>query len=386
MAVYHQMGHDSQNLLSADNLRCYRGALLSPVNYTEEKVKTQIAGCARDDFEMIFDPQLYYPQSERGELPGWSYFPQDVDTADQSSPAWWNKVNGDIVDTVKSIRPHAVCSPAVVPRTYSDDYYEWSMQLANELKQRLSKVSVDVLMTVLVSIGELSGTTRAAEIASIVSRGTSDRIFLVLKSAVEPRRELKETEDLKGAMRLIRYLKNSGLRVLVGFSSSDIFLWKVAGAEDCASGKFFNLRRFTPSRWDIPAEGGGQLPYWFEESVMAYLRESDLDRIRKAEFLSEASARNPYGQKILEVLGQRDSDPDKAWLGLSWRQYMYWFADFEDRYRKGAIDPNTFLSDAENLWVKLDQSNILMEERQNDGSWLRCWRRAVIEAFPDKQD
>lgn len=380
MAVYHQMGHDSQNLLSEDGLKCYRGAVLSPVNYTEEKVKSQIKHHASDKFEMIFDPQLYYPHSERGELPDWSYFPADVDTADQSSIAWWKNLTGDVVDCVKRLQPHAVCSPVIVPRIYSDDYYDLNREVASDLKERLSKEGIDVLHNVLVRPGELANKSRAAEIASIVSRGTPDRVLLVLVSDVEPRREFHDTEDLKGAMRLIRYLENSEMRVLVGFTSSDILLWKIAGTTDCATGKFFNVRRFTPSRWDVPAEGGGQLPYWFEESIMAYLRESDLVRVRDAGLLSEASASNPYGEEILQ---QMNSEPEKAWLGLSWRQYMYWFGDFEERFVKGPIDTNEFLKNAEKVWSELDDRDILMEERQNDGSWLRAWRRAVIEAFRD---
>jgi len=36
-----------------------------------------------------------------------------------------------------------------------------------------------------------------------------------------------------------------------------MILWKAAGATNCASGKYFNLRRFTLSRLDEPEENGG---------------------------------------------------------------------------------------------------------------------------------
>jgi hypothetical protein len=179
-------------------------------------------------------------------------------------------------------------------------------------------------------------------------------------------------------MRLVRFLTEAGMRVIVGYTSSDLVLWKYAGAQDCASGKFFNLRRFTPSRFTEPPEGGGQLPYWFEESMMAYLRESDLVRVRRANLLSNNSLTNPFGAQILDQL---DNSPGTPWLGLSWRQYLYWFSDFEHRYSQGRIDVNMVLSNAENVWRQLDEQAILMEERQNDGIWLRQWRRAVLEAY-----
>jgi hypothetical protein len=38
MSAYHQMGHDSENLLWTEDLAKYRGAILSPVNYDQAKV------------------------------------------------------------------------------------------------------------------------------------------------------------------------------------------------------------------------------------------------------------------------------------------------------------------------------------------------------------
>ena len=379
MSVYHQIGHDSQNLLSEERLSLYKGAILSPVNYTEEKVVAQIKEHTNDKFEMIFDPQLYYPNSERGELPQWSYFPNDVDTADQSSLTWWQNLIADLVVTVKRIHPNAVFSPVVVPRVYSNEYYDLNRTITKNLQEQLSDGDIKVFQTLLVRLSDLSK-ERAGEIASIISGGSANEVFLVLISDVEPRRELSETEEIKSAMKLINYLENSDIGILVGYSSSDLVLWKFAGASNCATGKFFNLRRFTPSRWDKPAEGGGQLPYWFEESMMAYLRESDLIRVRKANLISHSSISNPYGQ---EILYQKDSEPEKPWLGLSWRQYMYWFADFEYRLTKGEVIANNLLKNAESIWDQLESENILMEERQNDGNWLRSWRRAVLEAFED---
>lgn len=378
MGTYHQMGHNSENLLAEVDLCLYAGAILSPVNYPEGKILDQIGEYSSEDFEMIFDPQLYYPNSTRGELPSWSYFPTDVDTVDQSSRSWWRNLVRNLSDAAQRLDPGAVCSPAIIPRRYTDEVYQMQTEFAAELQEKLGPKGIDIIQTVLVDLADLSNAERPAEIASIVSGGPVARAFMVATCDVDPRRELSETEDLKGMMRLVRYLEEAGMRVIVGFSSSEIVLWKFAGAASCATGKFFNLRRFTPSRWDTPAEGGGQLPYWFEESMMAYLRESDLIRVRDEGFLSEASLANPYGQMILKQL---DDDPERAWVGLSWRQYLYWFADFERRFDSGELPAKDLLREAERTWGTLDDRDILMEERQNDGSWLRPWRRAILEAF-----
>ena len=378
MATYHQMGHHSENLISDGNLCSYKGAVLSPVNIDEERMRVSIAHRRSDNFEMIFDPQLYFPSTDRGYLPEWSYFPSDVDTAEQSSIRWWRNIVNRLSGTIERLQPHAACSPAIVPRVYSNEYYMLNQQVASLLQERLARHGIEVLQTLIVSLSELSEERRSAEIASIATSSTVNRVYLVLIADLAPRYELQDTNGIKGAMKLIRYLSSAGVHILVSFSSSDQLLWKFSGAQDCATGKFFNLRRFTPSRFKEPSEGGGQIPYWFEESLMGYIRESDLERIRRKDLLSRASLSNPFSIQILE---QMETAPGKPWLALSWRQYLYWFADFEFRFSRGEIDANSLLQETENRWGQLEEYRILLEERRNDGSWLRQWRRSLIEAF-----
>ena len=377
MGTYHQMGHDSENLLGLPELANFRGAILSPVNYSQEKVTAQVQGRSGDqDFETVFDPQLYYPKSKRSVLRDWSYFPSDVDTADVSSQAWWGQIVDRIATTCEQIGPTAVCSPAVVPPVFRNDYFSLLVDVADKLCARLDGTGIQPIQTAIVGLDELTTPDRSLEISSILSASRCDRMYLVFKGDTDPRRELAEVESIKGAMRLIAALRSAEIDVVVGFCSSDVLLWKVAGATSCATGKFFNLRRFTSSRFEDPSGGGGQLPYWFEESLLAFLRESDLLRIRPLDLLSEASLRNPFGQRIL---GQFVSQPDSPWLGMSWRQFLYWFWDFESRFDEGKIDARTLLSGTEERWRALEDADVLMEELRNDGAWLRPWRRALVE-------
>lgn len=372
------MGHDSKNLLAEDGLDVYAGAILSPVNYNLAQLQEQVAEFGGPDFRMVFDPQLYFPNSVRGNLPAWNYFPSDVDTVDQSDDSWWNTVIANLTAELNGFKPHACCSPAIVPRVYSNQYYAQQNDIAARLTQSLEGTGVQVVQTVLARMEELAKEGRCEAIASVVSRSKTDEAYLVFLSDREPRRELNETEEIKGAMRLVRLLEDAGIKLIVGYVSSDIILWKFAGASACATGKFFNLRRFTPSRWDDAGGGGGQVPYWFEESMYAFLRATDVIRVKKAGHLSEASEANPYSQQILDKI----EGPDEvAWLAESWRHYMSWFGGFEQRYDAGKIDVRSALKIAEQVWLELEEADVLMEEPRNDGSWLRSWRRAVAEAF-----
>ena len=96
------MGHDSENLLGETGLGAFGGMIVSPVNYPEARVAAQIAairGAGRKQpFDVIFDPQLYSPRTERGCLREWSYFPSDVDTAGDF--AHYQRVTKNAVDGV----------------------------------------------------------------------------------------------------------------------------------------------------------------------------------------------------------------------------------------------------------------------------------------------
>ena len=81
---------------------------------------------------------------------------------------------------------------------YSDSYYTLNRDVAGDLQSKLAEAGIGVLQTVLVRLEDLSDESRIGEIASIASGGECERIFLAFLSDVEPRRELKETEDLKG--------------------------------------------------------------------------------------------------------------------------------------------------------------------------------------------
>ncbi len=339
--------------------------------------KNPLPGKETSNGDMIFDSQLYFPRSEREQLRNWRYFPSDVETADLSSDAWWQRVVDELVATCDNIKPDAVASPATVPRAYRNEYYSQMVRVNSQLVAALEGTGMRAVQTAIVSLPDLSTPGRALEVASILSRSTADGVYLIVVGDTDPRRGLDDTEELKGAMQLIASLENAGLKVLVGFASSEMVLWKAAGASSCATGKFFNLRRFTSSRFDEPtSQGGGQLPYWFEESLLAFLRESDVLRVQRADGLGPTSLSNPFGSQILEQLG---SSPGGAWVALGWRQFMYGFADLEYRISAGSTDVAELLSRAERAWLNLEDAAVLMEEPRNDGSWLRPWRRSLLE-------
>lgn len=378
MAAYHQMGHDSWNLVADGNLGPFGGLILSPVNNTpgETAERLQKLGLQLQMLEVILDPQLYKPQSERGCLTEWGHFPTDMDTADMSSTDWWAGICAASVKAALDLKVNAVCSPVDVPKQFDDDYFSSIVERGDATEAAADGSGISTLMTCIVSLAQLTKKGQALHIASILTRSRCRRAYLVLHDDLSPKSQRKDHEGLIGAMQLIHALQKADMEVMVPFSGIDMALWKAAGAAHVATGKFFNLRRFTKGRWDDPVSGGLVVPYWTEFGMFTWLRELDARLLNTKDMLDKSTAAlNPYSMEIMKVL-QADEKNEK-WVGLSWRQYLYEFSLREQLYASLPEQVETDLVQADKRWGNLEAEGVLLFERENDGSWIRPWINAV---------
>ena len=374
------MGHDTENLVGEVDLEEFKGIILSPLNRLPDELESNIhLFRTKDDYDIVFDSQLYFPRSRREKLYEHPYFPKDLDTADISSLYWWKKLNSKLSDYSRKLGVDAVTSPVVLPKSWSLDYYSLCSEVSDDLYNKLEGNNIRLLTTVLVNINSLADEEEVYKFASVLAEAPSSGFYIVIDNSLEPRREFSDSENLLGAMTLIHELKNTGIDVFVSYCSSDMLLFKSAGADNCATCKFFNLRRFTKSRWEEPSAGGGQLPYWFEHSLLGFLREADVLRLIEEDYSSFLMHNNSNNHWSNEILSQFKNEPGKAWLALSWRQYLSWFGKTEFYLTKNTPIPivQDWLKDAEKRWIQLDDNNVLFDEPRNDGNWIRPWRQAL---------
>lgn len=390
MSAYHQIGHDSESMVVETELNHFAGAILSPVNYSLDET---IAQCVRfrqanRSIDIIFDPQLYVPSANRGQLQHWPHKPNDIDTADQSSLDWWKGTTTKIIDVCQSFKPAGLCSPAFLPRIFDDAYYSLLVDIGDATAQQLKndallKKQTRPFFTALVGLVDLGRSQRYLQVGSILSKYSGKDIYLVFVDDEKPRNERSDSGALEGAARLVRVLSQSGFRITVGFTSSEMVLWKAAGAANVATGKFFNLRRFTRGRWDEEESSGGRnIPYWFEPALLAFIREADLRRYM-AEFpIDPSHDTNSFSKSILEKL---DSSERKAWVADSWRQFLYWFAHCESVIGNDFAKGSEMVSNAVDTWHAVKGAKLRFEEERNNGDWVRAWDIVLneLERRPD---
>ncbi|CAN5140145.1 hypothetical protein BH20ACI1_BH20ACI1_08140 [soil metagenome] len=382
MSAFLQMGHDSMNLIGEDDLDSFKGIILSPVNEESYSLSQSVTNIRnRGSYEIVFDPQLYFPRSQRGHLIEYPYFPNDLDTADLSSEFWWSERVNNLADYTLSLGIDSVASPAIFPNTWSESYYALCANTCSELKAKLSDSGTKTLATVMIGFNHIQSKDEAYKIASIMSDANSDGYYVVISADTEPRRELNSEISLTEIMKLISALEGTDKPVLVSHCSSEMLLFKAAGATSCATGKFFNLRRFTQSRYDDDSGGGGgQLAYWFEHSLLAFLRLADVLRIKNSplnNLIGTSFSKNLWSDRIEENF-TLENPP--AGIREGWRQYLCWFSKTEEILSENEDKISLvkqWLREAETNWLELEDRGILFDEPRNNGSWIRPWRQSL---------
>lgn len=379
MAVYHQMGHDSWNLVEERSLPSYKGLILSPVNSTPDEVVQHLASLdTRDAMEVVLDPQLYEPRSSRGKLVDWGHFSPEQDSVDPGSVNWWKKRNAAIVKAARDVGANSVASPSFVPKAFGDEYYELMLAIGDDFADKATAARTAALLTAIVPLRELGSEGAAMRLASVWSRSSLRRLYVIFHDELYPRTQRTDFQQIAGAIQFLNALRAAGVQTLVAFCGIDLVVWKAGRANDVATGKYFNLRRFDPARWGNDAKEGRVKQYWTDGGLLTWLREEDFRLLDSERLIDRAlAAKNPYSVQILDLI---DTGSGKPWLGTSWRQYLHWFQDTEKSLEKAPSAAREMLDAADKQWAAVQQSGVLMIDRDNDGRWIRAWLNGLRRA------
>jgi hypothetical protein len=193
MSSYLQMGHNTENLVGANDLDLFEGLILSPVNRDEQTLINNIISFRKiGKYDIIFDPQLYFPKSNRGKLPEYRYFPSDFDSKNIYDSKWWENVVKDLAVCSKNLAVDAVASPVIQPKIWNLEYFSKVVDVRDQLATKLSETNIKVLTTIMVDMSQLTDATRLMEIASVVSNSKTIGFYIVFVSNIKQRSEITD--------------------------------------------------------------------------------------------------------------------------------------------------------------------------------------------------
>jgi hypothetical protein len=223
---------------------------------------------------------------------------------------------------------------------------------------------------------------RALEIASILTSAECERVYLTfLCDDIEQRAPLKDAAALATAVHLVRLLAAS-MRVHVAFCAHDLLLWKLAGAQSISTGKWMNVRRFWPARWQEEEPGGLQVAYWSEDGLLTLIRDQEVLRLDRASwFATRDFGANPASAQILEILRRQTGE---AWLRLSGIQFLRWAVNTENLCQSDTPAAANLLSNAHANWGRVlapapGGLQMLFVDRFNTGEHATAWANAYYE-------
>ena len=194
MTAYLQMGHDTENLVGEADLEEFKGIILSPVNRPPDKLRENVPLFRqRGDYDIILDPQLYFPRGQRENLNQQPYFPDAFDTSDFSMAEGWTSVVNDLSRFAKELSVDAVASPVIMPRRWTDEFYDTCVETSHMLSQTLD--SCRGLTTCLVSLPDMVNSNRARQIASILTRHDTQGFYVVLDSFIKNNTDIPDDQS-----------------------------------------------------------------------------------------------------------------------------------------------------------------------------------------------
>lgn len=381
MGNYLQLGHESWNLLDHPDVGTFAGVVLSPVNDGPTDICARLGKVleTRSDLDIILDSQLYNPATQRGRLPEWEYYSADFETADRSDIRWWRRRIPEVVLEARRVNATTICSPAPIEARGTNDYFRFVVELGDEAAAAAADARLDCALTAVVPMDSLQDAKRALEVASILSSSGCDRIYLnfLPPDRVQQREPFLDQAALATAVHLVRLL-SAEHRVHVACTSHDAVLWLGAGAHDVSTGKYMNVRRFSPGRW-VDEQGRGRInAYWCDDKLLTLIRDQEVLRLdREGWFDGYDFSDNPTSEAILENLRGQTGE---AWLRLSWIQYMRWFANTVERVTSAAA-AQADLQASILAWREVQRLRILFIDAFNDGEHAVAWANAFDDGM-----
>ena len=262
MANYLQLGHESWNLIEDPGIGSFAGVVLSPVNDSPDEIIVRLRKVRETQahLEVILDSQLYNPATNRGQLSRWGYYSPDFETADRGDLQWWKRRIPDVVAEALRVGATTICSPAPIEYRGTDDYFRFVVELADDTQAAASDAGLGCALTAIIPLESLQESRRALELASILSSSACERIYInfLAPERVQQREPFQNQAAIATAVHLVKLL-SAEQRVHVACTSHDVLLWLGAGAQDVSTGKYMNVRRFSPSRWMDEQPGGATI-------------------------------------------------------------------------------------------------------------------------------
>ncbi|KUK76718.1 MAG: hypothetical protein XD93_0754 [candidate division WS6 bacterium 34_10] len=264
MKVYHQCGHNdvwNRQSLQEDNVG--DGLILSPINIEADRIKEKISREVLNN--SWFDPQIYLPEDNKGNLSTYPYFPSNL--MDDFSTSTFRDRAHEVAKICLEFQYSLGLKYLVIPSRYFSDLPSNYLRHLESLylepfvsEWKMLGYSTPLILTLIVKPSQLDlGLNRDELLTWATSYSEISGVYLLFENYSNTK-QIKDPEFLCGALRFINALRQNDLEVHIGYSGLEGLLYSIADPTSVSMGSYENLRSFDVSRLQTQDYDGRRSP------------------------------------------------------------------------------------------------------------------------------
>jgi hypothetical protein len=247
--IYHQLGHRYKwNLESYRSEQTGNGVIIAPRYIDITKVR-DLPSEVRDS--SIFDPQFYLPQSSKGKLESYSFYPHIL-SGGFSTGEWDDSTSKKCANDCLSFQIDCEFPELVIPTRFYDGMptnfisNQEALFVTPFLESYVSRsISQPLYLQIILTDQMIKDESyRYSLLNWLTSYQEIDGIYLIYYVNNRPK-QLIDIEFLLGLFEFISALKNANMAVYVGYTNTESLLLLCLGVDVITIGSYENLRMFS---------------------------------------------------------------------------------------------------------------------------------------------
>lgn len=383
MELYLQMGHGMQTVVKEIvKNKGYGTAIVSPMNILPTSIVGFSQSIKKLGGNILFDPQLYYPNKVQNKLCKYSYWPNDDLRELQRGKC------GRVISEISDINYEIGSDQMIIPSMTANDIdYDWNkLQLSYIREANRHAPDLKKMHTVALTSEVLENENLVESIVAYAEAWDVEGIYIVCEHP-ESYYLIERPLWVTNLMSLVAGLKRQNKKVTVGYASHQLLCLALAHCDAIASGNFLNLRWFKPEHFESDEEPkpSRRAKWYYCPQALSEYKVTFLDIAKKVGLLDKLKPTEQMRNEYSDVLFQA-ALPSSSSYGEreAFRHYLYCLSaqcEMSQRstYQETKDAHIMMLETAEQLLDGLGKMGIKGQNR--DFSDIIDVNRAAIAAF-----
>ena len=381
MRVLHQAGHNTVwNTDSFLKDGAGDGIIYSPVHIKSDKLSSADTALKSSSF---FDPQFYIPDSQKTKLHSYEFFPERI--TDGYSTEEFEGLAYKSAELCLQYQLDNNFDSLIVPAKYfpemSTEYIE--RQKAFTVDPFLSVIrdkglKNEIYLTLPITIPMIRDNTYRIELLNWITSYQEIAGVYLLCQFNETSKQIQDFDKLWSYIEFTNSLCESGLKVILGYCNTEAILYTLLNCEAVTLGAYENTRNFSIDKFlEEDGERRGPAPRLYIPKLLNWLRFDTVTEIRQdhPELWAEIYTSTTYSDSILDIKPSFNKPELYKHHFCTIGSQLNELLQKDLNSRKSLV--TKWVSDASNLYQKIDDAKVMFFDRNCSGDHLPTWNRIL---------